>query len=139
MKQKIALFIFTSITLTSFSAEKSPPTLKSVMQGLAKSMDRLNQGIFYEDFKLIEKAAYNIAVHPRPKTQLPTVIKTLNIRIFKFKAIDSKVHSSAMGIVEFAKGKDMAGVLRKHKVIMNSCVSCHTQFKDELSKALSEK
>ena len=68
-------------------------------------MDELNRGIFYEDFKVIEKAAFKVANHPKPKTQLSTVIKTLNVRMLKFKAYNSKVHDSAMEIVELSKKK----------------------------------
>ncbi|WP_127718253.1 cytochrome c [Halobacteriovorax sp. HLS] len=124
------------LTLSAFASDKAP-TLKSVMQGLGESMDELNRGIFYEDFKIIEKAAYKVANHPKPKSQLPTVIKTLNIRMPKFKSFDSKVHDSAMEIVEFAKKRDMDNILKRHKVIMNNCVACHTQFRSEISKALS--
>lgn len=125
------------LTLSAFASDKAP-TLKSVMQGLGESMDELSRGIFYEDFKVIEKAAYKVANHPKPKSQLPTVIKTLNIRMPKFKSFDSKVHDSAMEIVEFAKKRDMDNILKKHKVIMNNCVACHTQFRSEISKALSK-
>ena len=73
-----------------------------------------------------------MANHPKPKDQLPKVIKTL-----KFKAFDTKVHNSAMEIVAFAKKKDMASILKRHKDIMKNCVSCHGQFRSEVSKALS--
>lgn len=124
------------LTLSAFASDKAP-TLKSVMQGLGESMDELNRGIFYEDFRVIEKAAYKVANHPKPKSQLPIVIKTLNKRMPKFKSFDSKVHDSAMEIVEFAKKRDMDNILKRHKIIMNNCVACHTQFRSEISKALS--
>ena len=133
--KRVTLLIL--LTFSAFSADKVP-TLRSVMQGLGDSMDELNRGIFYEDFKNIEMAAFKVANHPKPKSQLPTVIKTLNIRMPKFKAFDSKVHDSAMEIVEFAKKKDMDNILKKHKVIMNNCVACHTQFRNEISEALSD-
>ena len=136
MKRATLPTLLILLTFSAFSADKVL-TLKSVMQGLGDSMDELNRGIFYEDFKVIEKAAFKVANHPKPKTQLPTVIKTLNIRMPKFKAFDSKVHDSAMEIVEFAKKKDMDNILKKHKVIMNNCVACHTQFRSEISNALS--
>lgn len=137
MKQ-ISIFLFLTLALTSFAAEKSSPTLKEVMQGLGNSMDLLNKGIFNENFKLIEKAANDLADHPKPKSQLPIVIKVLNTRMPKFKSIDSRVHDSAMYIVDLAKKKDMDGILGKHRIIMKSCVACHTQFRKEVSKALSK-
>jgi len=140
MKVKAIIFIIVQIfTISSFAADKKVPTLKSVMQDLGKAMDKLNHGIFYEDFEEIEKAAYSLANHPKPKTQLPIVIKTLNVRMLKFKGFDSKVHDSATDIVELAKKKNMSGILKKHKVIMNNCVACHSNFRSEISNALLEK
>lgn len=133
---KSSLLIIT-LVLSAMAANSKTPTLKSVMQGLGKSMDELNRGLFYEDFKVIEKAAFEVANHPKPKTQLPIIIKTLNVRMPEFKAFDSKVHDAAMEIVELAKKRDMENILKKHKVIMNNCVACHTQFRNEISKALS--
>ncbi len=108
------------------------------MQGLGRSMNNLNQGIFLEDFTLIEKAALEVASHPKPKSQLPTIIKTLNVRMPQFKSTDSKVHHSAIDIAKLAKKRDMAGILNKHSVIMENCVACHTQFRLEISRVLSQ-
>ena len=138
MKRIIVAFLFIVLAFSVFAGEGAKPSLKSVMKNLGKSMDDLNYGIFYEDFKKIEEAAANIADHPKPKSQLPTIIKTLNIRMPRFKSFDSKVHDSAKEIVELAQKKDMNGILKKHKVIMKNCVACHSQFRSEVSRALSK-
>ena len=133
-------FILTLLVLasTSFAGEQVSPTLKSVMQDLGKSMDLLNKGIFYEDFTLIEEAASKIAHHPKPKSQLPIVVQTLNTRMPVFKKFDGKVHGSAADIVNLAKERNMASILDKQSVIINNCVACHTQFRSEISQALSQ-
>ena len=136
MKQKLMIILSFMLLTTSVFATEKAPTLKSVMQGLADSMDILNKGIFYEDFKKIELGAKGIAVHPKPKSQLPTIIKTLNIRMLQFKGTDDKVHNAASSIRKLAKKKDMKGILKQHEIIMNNCVSCHTQFRDEIIEAL---
>lgn len=136
MRLTIFPIVLIFLTFPVFSAEKVP-TLKSVMQGLEKSMNKLSRGIFYEEFNVIEEAAFGIAKHPKPKNQLPIVVKTLNKRMPKFKYYDSKVHGAAVDIIEFAKKRDMDNILKKHKVIMNSCVACHTQFRSEISRVLS--
>ena len=60
MKRTILSTLLILLTFSAFSADKVP-TLKSVMQGLGDSMDELNRDIFYEDFKVIEKAAFSVA------------------------------------------------------------------------------
>lgn len=129
--------IFMLLLAFSAYASETSPTLKSVMKGLGDSVDELNRGIFYEDFKVIETAAHKIANHPKPKTQLPIVIKTLKERMAKFKSFDSKVHDSAAEIVELARKQDIKSIMKRHTVIMNNCVACHTQFRSEISQALS--
>lgn len=136
--KKILIFIFLALPFASLATEKASPTLQLIMQNLGKSMDRLNRGIFYEDFKLIEDAASKVANHPKAKSQLPTVIRTLKARISKFKNFDRKVHKAAMDIISLAKKKDMSKILNKHRVIMNNCVACHTEFRSEISQALSK-
>ncbi len=112
------------------------PTLKSVMHALEKSMADLSRGIFYENFELIGTSASKIANHPKPKSQLPTIIKTLNDRMKTFKKIDSKVHSSAVTIIKMAKEKNIHAILNKYQIMIKNCVSCHSLFRKEVSQAL---
>jgi hypothetical protein len=125
-------------SMLATSKENNPPTIKSVMRSLGAAMNSLNDGIFTEDYDLIRESAQKITVHPKPKSQMSTIIKTLKFRIFRFKSLNNEVHDSALEIINFAKKKDIKGVLESHKVIMNNCVSCHTQFKNELSKAFRD-
>jgi len=133
------LLITLTVCLTTFAGEKTPPTLKVIMQGLEKSMGMLNKGIFYDDFNMIEKSALAIAFHPKPKQQLPIVVKALGKKIGEFKLYDIKVHDAANEIAKLAKQKNFNGILEKHQVIINNCIACHQQFKSEISKVLSIK
>ena len=119
---------------TSQAAETKHPSLKKVMQQLASATDELNRGIFYEDFKLIEKAALNIAIHPKPLGQLPVIVKNLGPRMKNFKGIDLKVHDSAQEIAKLAKKGDLNGIMKRHSVMMNNCVACHSQYRKEISQ-----
>lgn len=134
--------IFTAIlflNLSNITLAKEVVTFKSVMQNLGKAMDSLNQGIFNENFKVIEKAASALANHPKPKSQLPIVASTLKDRIKKFKSFDKKVHSAAQTMVDLAKQKDLTGILKHHAIVVSNCVACHTQFRKELSAAIKKK
>lgn len=138
MKYNIILTILLTLPMTSI-ATTNTLTLKSVMQGLEKSMNNMNTAIFNADYIAIEKAAQEIASHPKPKSELSTIVKTLNIRLFSFKSLDGRVQDSAVEIAKLAKKKDMSGILKKHTIIINNCVKCHTEFRDEISKALAKK
>ena len=138
MKLKMLLTLVLTLSLSSVSLAGTDQTLKSIMQGLAKSMNTLNQGIFYENFKLIEQSAVHLYDHPKPKTQLPIVAKTLGKRMMQFKATDTKVHDAAVEIVTLARNKDLNGVVKKYNIILKNCVACHTQFRKEISKALAK-
>lgn len=136
------IFLFLTLMLTLFipfyfHAEETPEhNLKSIMQGLGQSMNELNDGIFLEDFQKIEQAAIKIANHPKPKSQLPVVIKTLKFRMSKFKSLDNNVHDAATDIARMAKEKDLQSILKKHKVMLDNCVACHMEFREEISNAL---
>ena len=130
----LKLLIFLSLISFSVQAkDSSAPTLKSVMRDLGRAMNNLNSAIFYEDYNSIAKSAHNIAYHPKPTGQLPTIVKTLGFRMLQFKKVDGKVHGSAIKIEEFAKKQDMTGILKHQTIIMNSCVACHSKFRKEIS------
>lgn len=134
----ITLLFLCSFSVTLMAKDKESHTLKSIMIGLGQSMNSLNDGIFKEDYDLIQKSALKIAIHPQPKAQLPVIAKTLGKEISQFKSYDMKVHDSAMEIAKLAKKKDMFKILESHKVIMENCVSCHKPFREKVSKVLAK-
>jgi len=75
MKHFTLFIFFVILTFGCVQAsEIKLPTLREVMLKLADSTGALNQGIFYENFELIEKSALEIADHPKPKEQLPIIV-----------------------------------------------------------------
>lgn len=118
----------------------SNKSLKLVMQGLLKNSHLLTEGIFYDDFTKIEKAANHIADHPKPG--MPTmkkVIGYLGKEMPKFKSFDGKVHNTAVEIAKAAKNKDMKRVMSNYHQLIDGCQSCHSQFKQRVSKQLNTK
>ncbi|MBT4763172.1 MAG: hypothetical protein HOO06_15875 [Bdellovibrionaceae bacterium] len=139
MKRTSILILLTFLSFSVAQANQTKhPTLKSVMRDLARAVTTLNNAIFYEDYSAIEAAAHIIANHPKPKGQLPTVIKTLGPRMKQFKKVDAVVHNSAMSMENFAKKKDINGILKTQAAMTNSCVACHSQFRKEISKVLAK-
>lgn len=109
------------------------------MQGLLKNSQLLTAGIFYEDFTKIELAAKNIADHPAPG--MPTmkkVIGYLGEEMPAFKGLDMIVHNTAVDIGKAAGEKNMAAVVTSYHQLIDGCQSCHSQFKQRVSKVLAE-
>ena len=144
-KTKLLVLMFSIFSLNSGIAlahggESKPSTnkLKLVMQGLLKDSHLLSEGIFYEDFSKIEKAAKNIADHPNPGMQtMKKVIGHLGKDMPKFKGLDTKVHNTAISIMKAASKKNMSAVVANYHELIDGCQSCHSQFKKRVSKVLS--
>jgi len=138
----LLLLCLTIVSMGSLSANdgKSKPSenrLQLVMQGLLKDTQKLNEGIFYDDFAKIEQAAKNIADHPKPG--MPTmkkVIGYLGKEMPKFKGLDTVVHNTAVTISKAANEKDMVSVVSNYHKLIDGCQSCHSQFKTRVSKVL---
>lgn len=121
------------------ASEGSVNKLQLVMQGLLKDSQQLTTGIFYEDFAKIEQAAKNIADHPKPG--MPTmkkVIGYLGKEMPTFKGLDMKVHDTAVDIGKAAGEKNISAVITSYHQLIDGCQSCHSQFKQRVSKILAE-
>jgi cytochrome c556 len=137
MSNFILILISLIISTSTLAIEKQEQnTLKAVMQRLGVSMEQLTKGILHEDYSLIKQAAFKIANHPKPKSQLSTIVKTLGFGMLKFKSFDGKVHDPAVEIVKLADKGDLKMILKNNKKIITNCVACHSEFKKEVSKAL---
>jgi len=136
----LSIFSLNSGVAVAHGGEQKPSTnkLKLVMQGLLKDSHLLSEGIFYDDFTKIEKAAKNIADHPNPG--MPTmkkVIGYLGKEMLQFKGLDGKVHNTAVEIAKAASNKDMKSVVSNYHELIDGCQSCHSQFKQRVSKVLA--
>ncbi len=121
------------------TSETSSNKLQLVMQGLLTDSQQLTAGIFYEDFVKIEQAAKNIADHPNPgKPTMKKVMGHLGKEMPTFKGLDMKVHNTAVDIVKAAGEKDMQAVVASYHQLIDGCQSCHSQFKQRVSKVLAQ-
>ncbi|PHS18135.1 MAG: hypothetical protein COA86_08295 [Kangiella sp.] len=128
-----------SISVQEKNNHPSENRLKLIMQGLLKDTQLLNEGIFYDDFKKIEQAAKNIADHPNPgMNTMKKVIGYLGTEMPKFKGLDGKVHNTAVEIAKAAKDKNMESVVANYHELIDGCQSCHSQFKQRVSKVLAK-
>lgn len=130
---------YSGIAVASETDTTQEKGLKSVMQGLLKDTQLLSEGIFLQDFVEIELAANNIAKHPTPGMKtMKKVMGNLGTEMAVFKGLDMKVHNIALGITKSASNQDMPGVVSGYHKLIDGCQSCHSQFKQRVSKILGQ-
>lgn len=112
--------------------------LRLLMAGLAQDMERINTGIWYEDYDLMEQGGTAIANHPKiPPEQIGKIKSALGEEFTTFVQYDQTVHKTASELAEAAADEDLAAVLDAYTRIRNGCVGCHTAYRDRLRPVLT--
>lgn len=110
-----------------------PLELPTIMRMLMMDMHTINEGIFTQNFDLIEQGAANTNDHPPLSDESRSLVQsTLGERMSQFGAYDKIVHSTADSLREAARNQDMSRVMKHYNVIQQGCVSCHTAFQEEI-------
>jgi len=110
-----------------------PLELPTIMRMLAIDMHTINEGIFTQNFDLIEQGAANINDHPPLSDDSRTLVQsTLDERMSQFGAYDKVVHGTADSLRKAAQNQDMNRVIKYYNVIQQGCVSCHAAFQEEI-------
>ena len=111
--------------------------LRLLMVGLGQDMSRVNDGIWHEDFRMIQQAADAIANHPRISPEEMVAIKNaLGNRFAMFVGHDRMVHDTATRLATAATQESMIDVMRYHSELTQFCVACHTNYRAEVRSAL---
>ena len=148
MKLSKTLFfasIFSTITLSVSAHESSSisaqqTTLKQVMRGLLNDSQEMSEAIFLRNFEQIKKAAIKIANHPAPAMEIRRKLaKNLGAEMDVFKSFDMKVHNAAVVIAKAASEKNMKLVVTEYHQLVDGCQSCHSNFKQRISKIFLDK
>ena len=96
----------------------------------------INEGIYTQNYDLIETGAANINDHaPLADESRQLVMETLGDRMSVFGDFDDLVHSRADSIRMAAINRDMGKVLEQYRIVEQGCVNCHAAFQDEILKA----
>lgn len=116
-----------------------PEPLVTIMRGLAKDMEHIQQGLWYENFDQIRVAARSIAKHP-PVTpaERAAIQSVLGDDFGAFVASDRKTHDLALELAEIAKQRNIDQAVRKNAELQRSCVSCHTDYRERLQDRASD-
>jgi len=122
------------------SAEDTIETkqLRLLMVGLAQDMDRINTGLWHEDYDMIYQGASAIAAHPKiPPEQVQKIKTALENEFQAFVRYDKTVHRTAVELAEAAKNSNLSRALDAHTRLRNGCIGCHTAYRDRLRPVLA--
>ena len=136
-------------TLLAFSAGPGTPDeakqaqtvdtrpLRFLMVGLGQDMSRLSDGIWHDDYQMMEAAARGVADHPRITPEEVQAIKTALGQGFpQFVAIDGVVHNTATELAEAAAERNLGRVLELQSALVQACVACHAGYREDVRQAL---
>lgn len=116
--------------------EPEPLELPTIMRMLLADIDLINDGIYTENYVLIEQGASNINEHPPLSPKSRQLVKnTLGDRMPTFGEYDRIVHSRADSLRNAARQKDMNAILKNYRIIQQGCVNCHSAFQEEIREA----
>ena len=136
------LLLITSLpAFTLWNSYKTQPDeqrLLPMMKTLMVQMNRINTGIYMEDYELIDTTAHNIAHHPKiASEQLKKIKKALGKQMKAFKRYDlTMVHRHADSMSLAAQQKNMQKVLDHYEIVQRGCVGCHIDFRSKLKNVL---
>ena len=123
-----------------FPAERTPQPrtmpLVPMMRLLLSDIYRVDEGIYLEDYTMIEDGAGAIADHPAMTEEDKKRIKeTLGKMMPRFVSFDMTVHHHADSMRLAAVQQNMSEVLRHYSIVQRGCVDCHTRFRDPITEA----
>lgn len=108
------------------------------MRLIMTDMNLINEGIYTQDFSLIQQGAAAINQHPPlSNTTLNLIKKTLGKRMPVFAEFDKTVHGHADSLKVAAINQDMTKVLEQYHIIEKGCIACHAAFRDEIKEAIA--
>ncbi|MFW6201446.1 MAG: hypothetical protein ACOC8B_02640 [Gemmatimonadota bacterium] len=111
-------------------------TLRAIMVGLERDMQRVAHGIWVEDFDTIQAAAGAIADHPTVTEQERRwIFGVLGEDAGGFRQADLYVHDTGLELEDAAARADMADVLEAYDRLVRGCVACHREYREPIQNA----
>lgn len=135
---KNAVILVSLILMGCSTTPNRSPSLSAIMLDLDKALVQLSSAIMAEDFKEIERASKKIFDHPKPKDDLPKIVKALGPKIKYFKRYDKQVHDSGKKIHRLVHDGDLKPILIEYTKIIHNCVACHQAFRPQLKDVLND-
>ncbi|SRX55069.1 cytochrome c [Aequorivita sp. CIP111184] len=151
VKLTITIMVMVFVSLTAMSCKDSKKEqsnaqnkqltesdeLLPIMYRLMADMKQINEGVFIENYPMIDSAAYRISHHLEINPgQMQIIKKNLGEDIQEFVRIDMVVHDRAAAISKAAQQNKMSEILSQYDILQQSCVNCHNQFRSRLRNKL---
>ena len=122
----------------SVQEKTQPETMELVpmMRLLLDDMYTVDEGIYTENYSMIEEGATAIADHPVMTEEDKKLVKeTLGEDMKQFISFDRTVHHHADSMAVAARNERMTEVLRHYQIVQHGCVDCHSAFRTEIMEA----
>lgn len=141
MKNRTILFLIvtvsgilmTGVTLNNNISDDNSLELHTIMRLLMLDIHTINEGIYTNNFDLIETGSAAINSHPPLSDESRSMVQNkLGDRMPAFGAFDNRVHAYADSIRDAALNRDMDRVLQHYRIMERGCVDCHTAFQSEI-------
>lgn len=136
----VAIMLVSGIILMALQlnepGNEQSPDLPTIMRLLSADIQLINEGIYTENYNLIEQGATAINEHPPLSEETRSLLQeTLGNRMQAFGQYDKLVHDTADSLRNVAQHQDMGRVLEQYQIIQRGCVSCHEVFRNEIVQA----
>ena len=117
-------------------AQPETMSLVPMMRLLLDDMYTVDEGIYTENYSMVENGAKGIAGHPVMTEEDKKLVKeTLGKDMKQFISFDKTVHHHADSMAEAALDKRMSEVLRHYRIVQQGCVDCHSNFRTKIMAA----
>ncbi len=142
-KSKYAIIgiVAVALSIMAFQSvqEKTQPetmALVPMMRLLLDDMYTVDEGIYTENFTMIEEGATAIADHPVMTEEDKKLVKeALGEEMKQFIRFDMTVHHHADSMAEASRNERMAEVIRHYQIVQQGCVDCHSAFRTKIMEA----
>lgn len=121
-----------------FLQKQQPESMPLVpmMRLLLSDMYTLDEGIYTENYQMIEEGGAAIADHPVMTEEDKKLIKSLlGDKMKQFVNYDMVVHHHADSIRMAAARQHMDEIIRHYIIVQKGCVDCHTAFRSQVTEA----
>lgn len=149
MKRLILIIIFAGFSFSVMgwswypqkqSSQPETMPLVPMMQQLLSDVQKVDRGIYTENFAMIEEGAGNISDHPMMTSEDKKLAKkTLGKEMKQFVEFDMVVHHHADSMRMAAVEQNMQKVLKHYRITQQGCVDCHSNYREKISTARLEK
>jgi len=132
----ISALLMAGLTLGNKQQSEEPMELHLIMRLIMMHVHTIDEGIYLQNFRLVEEGAADINDHPPlSENSRALVQKTLGDEMPAFGEFDQIVHSRADSIRIAAERHDMEGILKHYRIMQQGCVNCHAAFQNEIREA----